>query len=115
MMTRRQYVETVLDEIEKYPWDQASYILAIDRRMTYEVASECIDIAISLKSAGRRVVGVDLCGDPLVSATYAFLLSLPTLLQAGNMNAFATLFQQAKLAGLGITLHIAEVGVFYVP
>ncbi|KAH8117728.1 adenosine deaminase-like protein [Phellopilus nigrolimitatus] len=91
-MTRLQYVETVLDEIEKYPEDEAAYILALDRRMSPEVAEECIDIAVNLKGAGRRLVGVDLCGDPL----------------SGDMKLFASIFEKAKAAGLGITLHVAE-------
>ena len=66
-MSRLQYVETVLVEIEKFSEDEAAYILALDRRMSTEVATECVNIAISLKNAGRRVVGIDLCGDPLVS------------------------------------------------
>lgn len=75
-MTRMQYVETVLDEIEKFPKEEAAYILALDRRMSPEVATECIDIAITLRKAGRRIVGVDLCGDPLVSAYFYLSWSL---------------------------------------
>ena len=66
-MTRKEYVETVLDEVENYPKDQAAYILALDRKMAEDVASDCINIAIAMKIAGRRIVGVDLCGDPFVS------------------------------------------------
>lgn len=65
-VTRMEYVETVLDEIEAYPKEQAAYILSLDRRMTSDVAEECIDIAVKLKQSGRRIVGIDLCGDPLV-------------------------------------------------
>lgn len=65
-MTRLQYAETVLDVIETYRKEQTAYILSLDRRMTSDVTEECIDIAIKLKQAGRRIVGVDLCGDPLV-------------------------------------------------
>ncbi|KAI5121222.1 hypothetical protein M0805_007231 [Coniferiporia weirii] len=91
-MTRLQYVETVLDEIERYPESEAAYILSLDRRMPPEVSVECIDIAIGLKKAGRRIVGVDLCGDPL----------------SGDMRDFSECFRRAKAAGLGVTLHIAE-------
>ena len=66
-MTRLEYVETVLDEVEKYRPDQAALIVSLDRRMSKEVANECIEAAITLKKEGRRVVGVDLCGDPAVS------------------------------------------------
>lgn len=40
-------------------------LLSIDRRDTIQKAAECIDLAIRYKDRG--VVGVDLCGDPLVS------------------------------------------------
>lgn len=36
-------------------------------------------------------------------------VSLDPILQAGDMNLFESHFQRAKAAGLGITLHIAEV------
>jgi len=91
-MTRMEYVETVLDEVEKYRPDQAALIVSLDRRMTKEVADECIEAALTLKKSGRRVVGIDLCGDPL----------------AGNMELFTDQFAAARAAGLGITLHIAE-------
>ncbi|KAI0327303.1 Metallo-dependent hydrolase [Cubamyces sp. BRFM 1775] len=92
-MSRRQYVETVLDELEQYPPERAALIVSLDRRMDRAAAAECIECAVSLKKAGRRVVGVDLCGDPM----------------AGNMDDFAEYFRIAKEAGLGVTLHIAEV------
>ena len=65
-MNRTEYVETVLDEIEKFPEDEVAYILSLDRKMSLDVANECIDIAISFKNLGRRIVAVDLCGDPTV-------------------------------------------------
>ncbi|TBU58859.1 Metallo-dependent hydrolase [Dichomitus squalens] len=92
-MTRRKYIETVLDEIERYPPERAAYIVALDRRMESRFAAECVQHAIELKNAGRRIVGIDLCGDPT----------------AGNITEFAQYFRQAKEAGLGLTLHIAEV------
>ena len=67
-MTRRKYIETVLDEVERYPPERAAYIVALDRKMEPRFAAECVRHAVELKNAGRRVVGVDLCGDPLVSA-----------------------------------------------
>jgi len=66
-MTRLEYVETVLDAVEKYRPDQAALIVSLDRRMSKGVADECVEAAITLKERGRRVVGVDLCGDPNVS------------------------------------------------
>lgn len=70
-MTRLEYVETILDEVEKYRPDQAAFIVSLDRRMSEEVAGECVEVAVALKHRGRRVVGVDLCGDPSVSSSRA--------------------------------------------
>jgi len=47
---------------------------------------------VQLRREGRRVVGVDLCGDP----------------KAGDMGDFVELFCTARAEGLGVTLHIAE-------
>lgn len=69
-MTRLEYVETVLDEVEKYRPDQAVLIVSLDRRMSKEVADECVEVAVTLKKRGRRIVGVDLCGDPSVSSSW---------------------------------------------
>ncbi|KAK7047208.1 hypothetical protein VNI00_006874 [Paramarasmius palmivorus] len=91
-MTRLEYTQTVLGEIERYPKDKAALILSLDRRMKPEVMKECVDLATTLKRAGRRVVGIDLCGDPL----------------AGDMTSLSPYISQAKQAGLGVTLHIAE-------
>lgn len=66
VMSRLQYIQTVLDEVEKYPSERAALVVSIDRRMSEEVAKECVECAIKLRKEGRRVVGVDLCGDPLV-------------------------------------------------
>lgn len=65
-MSRRQYLEAVLDEVEQYPPERAALIVSLDRRMDVRVTAEVIECAISLRKAGRRVVGVDLCGDPKV-------------------------------------------------
>ncbi|KAJ7245354.1 Metallo-dependent hydrolase [Mycena haematopus] len=91
-MTKLDYVRTVLDEVERYPESRARLIVSLDRRMTTEAVRECVGIARQLKVEGRRIVGVDLCGDP----------------QAGDMCMFEEHFHDAKQAGLGITLHIAE-------
>ncbi|KAJ6585677.1 Metallo-dependent hydrolase [Mycena capillaripes] len=91
-MNKLEYVRTVLEEVERYHKSRAALIVSLDRRMSAEVLRECVAIASQLKAEGRRVVGVDLCGDP----------------QAGDMYMFAEHFSDAKRAGLGITLHIAE-------
>ncbi|KAF7365465.1 Adenosine deaminase-like protein [Mycena venus] len=91
-MTRAEYVETVVTEVERYPEDKAALIVSVNRTMTEQEVEECIGIARSLKAKRRRIVGIDLCGDPM----------------AGDMNKFAKHFAEAKQAGLGVTLHIAE-------
>lgn len=92
-MSREQYLNAVLDEIEKYRNDQARLIVSLDRRMTDDILSECLGLALRLKQQGRRVVGIDLCGDPT----------------AGNLDSFKPICERAKAGGLGITLHVAEV------
>ncbi|KAJ6490194.1 hypothetical protein DFH09DRAFT_1208908 [Mycena vulgaris] len=91
-MTRAEYVETVVTEVERYPEDQAALIVSVNRTMSEAEVEECVNIARALKAKGRRIVGVDLCGDPL----------------AGDMNKLAKHFADAKRDGLGVTLHIAE-------
>jgi adenosine deaminase len=67
-MNRRDYLEIVLDELEKYPADKAALIVSLDRRMDAATAREVVDLAVQLNKEGRRVVGVDLCGDPTVGS-----------------------------------------------
>lgn len=92
-MNRERYLSVVLDALERYPPDQAGLIISLDRRMGTEVLEECLRLAGKLKKAGRRVVGLDLCGDP----------------REGDMAEFAPYFADAQRLGLGLTLHIAEV------
>lgn len=92
-LTRKGYVETVLGEIEKYPAEiVGGLILSLDRRMSHNDMQECVDIAISMREEGRRVIGIDLCGDPY----------------ARDVAEFEEHFQRARESGLGITVHIAE-------
>lgn len=69
-LTKDQYIETVLEAIKNYERDSSTsmktfLLLSVDRRDTTQKAAECIDLAIRYKDRG--VVGVDLCGDPLVN------------------------------------------------
>ncbi|KDR72171.1 hypothetical protein GALMADRAFT_158934 [Galerina marginata CBS 339.88] len=91
-MSRELYLTTVLDELERYDADKAGLIVSLDRRMGEDVIEECVRLACRLKEEGRRVVGLDLCGDPT----------------AGDVQVFEPYFAEAKRAGLGLTLHIAE-------
>jgi len=92
-MTRREYLCAVLDEVEKFDPSQAALIASVDRRMTDAEVTECVDITIALKQEGRRVVGIDVCGDP----------------RAGEMESFAPILSRARLSGLALTVHIAEI------
>ncbi|KAF9466930.1 hypothetical protein BDZ94DRAFT_1156864 [Collybia nuda] len=91
-MTRETYLRVVLGELAYYGKQKTGLIMSLDRKMGPEVLRECVGIAIKLKSEGESLVGVDLCGDPT----------------AGDMEALRTYFDDARSAGLGITLHIAE-------
>jgi adenosine deaminase len=92
-MGRERYLRVVLAEIGRYRPDQAALIVSLDRRMDEECVRECVRIASELRAEGERVVGIDLCGDPT----------------AGGMDEFVPYLLRAKEAGLGLTLHIAEV------
>ncbi|KAF8807709.1 Metallo-dependent hydrolase [Phlegmacium glaucopus] len=91
-MDRNQYLRIVLEELERYDQSRVGLIISLDRRMGDEVLSECVRLACELKAEGKRVVGMDLCGDPTV----------------GDIDKFAPHFAQVKKIGIGITLHIAE-------
>lgn len=67
-------------------------IVSIDRKHAAAEVAEIIDMAIRYRSRG--VVGVDLCGDP----------SRPI-----NLIMLQREFARAKAAGLGVTLHFAEI------
>ena len=69
-MTRLEYVRVVLDEVDRFNAGggekKAALIVSMDRRMGRDDLKECLNAAVSLKREGRSVVGVDLCGDPMV-------------------------------------------------
>lgn len=93
-MSKDNYVTTVLSCIEKFPGRNimtTNLILSIDRRNSKEEAIEVVDLAIRYQERG--VVGVDLCGDP----------------SKGDVLTFKEAFHKAKLYGLKITLHFAEI------
>ncbi|RDB27425.1 Adenosine deaminase-like protein [Hypsizygus marmoreus] len=91
-MSREKYVRVVLGELARYGVQRVGLVVSLDRRMGEDVLRECLDVAKKLKGEGEPVVGVDLCGDPM----------------AGDMASFQKYFEEAKSAGLGVTLHIAE-------
>ena len=93
-MSKDVFVTTILSCIKNSPdrSDMPTHLtLSIDRRNSPEEAMEVIDLAIQHRSRG--VVGVDLCGDP----------------SKGDVSIFKEAFRKAKLHGLKITLHFAEI------
>ncbi|KAG6887750.1 hypothetical protein C0995_013179 [Termitomyces sp. Mi166 len=94
-MSREDYLRVVLNEMKSYGTDRVGLIVSMDRKMDSEAMRECVELAKKLKAEGEPVVGVDLCGNPT----------------AGDPATFRTYFKEAKEAGLGVTLHIAEVGM----
>ncbi|KAL8775888.1 MAG: hypothetical protein Q9194_003533 [Teloschistes cf. exilis] len=94
--TKEQYVTAILKCISAHNVRQAEMrtrlILSIDRKHATAEVAEIIDMAIRYRSRG--VVGVDLCGDP----------SRPI-----NLIMLQREFARAKAAGLGVTLHFAEI------
>lgn len=94
VMSKREYVETVLDAMAAFPGRGAMrtfLILSIDRRDTAAEAMAVVELAQRLRHRG--VVGVDLCGDPRV----------------GDVSTFADAFREARAGGLGVTVHFGEV------
>ncbi|KAF6236292.1 hypothetical protein HO173_005545 [Letharia columbiana] len=93
-MSKDDYITTTLSCIDRFPDRNvmATYlILSVDRRNSPEEAIEVVDLAIRYRSRG--VVGVDLCGDP----------------SKGDVSTFKEAFHKAKLYGLKISLHFAEI------
>ncbi|RAH40969.1 putative adenosine deaminase [Aspergillus brunneoviolaceus CBS 621.78] len=130
--TREEYLTTVLDTIAEFGLQQqqqppanastlpsesgastkkaamtTNLILAIDRgTMTAQDAMEVVQLAIKYRSpspgtrpstqpqkAGGAVIGLDICGNPT----------------KGDIALYAPAIALAKAAGLGVTVHFAEV------
>ncbi|KAG2063161.1 hypothetical protein BDR04DRAFT_1198262, partial [Suillus decipiens] len=91
-MTRERYLAVVLDEVEMYPATWAALIVSVNHRMSDSDLEECSSLAIEMKNRGRRVVGIDVCGDP----------------HSGDLQSFTQHLSRAKGTGLGLTVHIAE-------
>lgn len=88
------YVSAVLRAMEaaqrEEPALRARLILSIDRRNSREEAHEVVALAKKFRSRG--VVAIDLCGDPT----------------KGDVSTFTGAVQEAKAAGLKVTIHFAE-------
>lgn len=96
-LSKEIYVETVLEAIDGFHKTndhkmRVFLILSIDRRNSAPQVEHTVDLALAYRD--RAVVGLDLCGNPLVPL---------------NHEVLTPAFQRAKSAGLQITLHFAEV------
>jgi adenosine deaminase len=111
-MTKMVYLQTVLQAMESFSEAQCNLIVSVDWRMTAEQALETVNLAVELFKAGKRVVGIDLCGDFQVSlsirnhfsGTHSFLID-----QNANPERTIPALKLAQEAGLPLTVHIAEV------
>lgn len=97
-ITKQKYVETILDCIKEYEQNtqhqlRTGLILSVDRRNTLDQANEVIELAKAFQNQG--VCAVDLCGDPA---------RIP-------IDHLAPAFEEARKAGLNITLHFAEAPI----
>ena len=77
----------------EYPQVRAGLILMLDRRLTR--AQNAIILKKAIKYQGKGIVGIDIAGPDRKSF---------------SMSTVATLFRQAKDAGLGVTVHCGETG-----
>ncbi|KAL6815001.1 hypothetical protein J3E69DRAFT_346495 [Trichoderma sp. SZMC 28015] len=95
-LSATQYISILLNTISSFetshPALHTRLILSIDRRHDFATASSILDLALSLPGS---IVGLDLCGDPAARP-------------AGEIALFTPLFEKAREAGLGITVHFAE-------
>ncbi len=77
----------------EYPKVKAGIILMMDRRLTREQNEIILEKAIKYK--GKGIIGIDLAGPDRRSF---------------SMTKHALLFQRAREAGLGVTIHCGETG-----
>ncbi|KAJ8726830.1 hypothetical protein PYW08_015227 [Mythimna loreyi] len=96
-MTKLQYIETIIDTIQKssvHLTMMSKLIISINRKSPIPEAEEIAKLAIECyKKYPEVVVGIELSGDPM----------------AGEFKSFVPALLQAKEAGLKITLHCGEV------
>jgi adenosine deaminase len=79
----------------EYPQVRASLILMMDRTFTYELNAIIVEKA--LRYAPRGIVGVDIAGPRPSPGRYAY-------------RDLAPLVDEARAAGLGVTIHVGEEG-----
>ncbi|KAL7919921.1 hypothetical protein ACQKWADRAFT_184426 [Trichoderma austrokoningii] len=102
VLSAAQYVAILLSTVaefeEQHPRLHTRLILSVDRRHDLEMAASVLDLAAAAAAAGTSsvIVGLDLCGDPSARPS-------------GEISLFTHIFEKARAAGLGITVHFAEI------
>lgn len=104
LVSAETYVRTILSAIADFGGGthrgdgqremRTRLILSVDRRHDLATATEVVRLATALRPLG--IVGVDLCGDPAARP-------------GGEVRLFTPVFESARAAGLGITVHFAEL------
>jgi adenosine deaminase len=93
-MTKKQYIESIIEAIEEQDKLIATLLISVDRRRSIQEAAENVDLAIEFsKSHPGVVVGIDLSGDARI----------------GDLKDFYPTLIKAKENGLKVSLHFAEV------
>lgn len=79
-----------------FPGILLKLLISINRKQGYKAAQENIELAIDfIKKYPQYIVGLDLSGDPMTG------------------NTFLELLEKARMAGLKIAIHCAEVEITY--
>ncbi|XP_034196674.1 adenosine deaminase-like protein [Osmia lignaria lignaria] len=95
-MTKQEYVESIIRAFQSceadFPSILVKLLISINRKQGYIAAKENVQLAIEyFKKYSHYIVGLDLSGDPM----------------AGE--PFLKLIEKAKMAGLKISAHCAEI------
>ncbi|GBP06966.1 Adenosine deaminase-like protein [Eumeta japonica] len=96
-MTRREYVETLIQAIEENSvrFDiQVKLLLSVDRAQSVEIAEETVNLALEFNKKYPDIVkGMDLSGSPY----------------KGKFSDFLLVLTKAKESKLNLALHCAEI------
>ncbi|XP_053975290.1 adenosine deaminase-like protein isoform X1 [Hylaeus volcanicus] len=95
-MSKQEYIEAIIKAFRlcktDFPDILVKLLISINRKQGYKSAEENIDLAINFfKKYPQYIVGLDLSGDPMTG------------------DAFLELLKKARIAGLKIAAHCAEI------
>lgn len=95
-MSKQEYVEAIIKAFEvckiDFPNILVKLLISVNRKQGYKAAQENIELAINfMKKYPQYIVGLDLSGDPMTGSIFLKLL------------------KKARMAGLKIAAHCAEV------